>query len=446
MSEHKLEAGVALRDINPEKGVQLGGYPYFDRANTGVHDPIVAAALFLRTNDAEVLLIATDLFKVQRDQGDYVRQRIAEATGIGPEHILLTGSHTHSAPWTDVVFKGYPGRPFDTEVSQEYLDYACNQCVKAGIRAMQDVFPAELGLGLATCGAAQGIGGNRLDPVNGPHDEDVPVLAVRDEHGTIRAVWTKYALHPTILHGENTLVSADFPGAMRSTVAEALPDAVFLYSMGTAGDQSPRYFREGQTFEEVERFGRTLGKAVLKALDGIEWLTEPRIALAHQAVDLVLKTYPDPEQLAQRAASLKQRHADLVASGAPYTEVQTADVWVLGAECNYQNALDERSGKLQKRYEAGAPYEVFALTVDDTGWAFLPGEIFSEFGLDIKRHSPMARTHVITMTNGHLPGYCVTKEALEEGGYESGNSILDPATGEVFVDTAVALFTTIKEA
>lgn len=445
MSEHKLEAGVALRDINPKKGVQLGGYPYFDRANTGVHDPLVAAALFLRTDEAEVLLIATDLFKVQRGQGDYVRQHIAKATGIQPEHILLTGSHTHSAPWTDVVFKGYPGRPFETKVSKEYLDYACNQCVEAGIEAMQDVFSAELGLGLTSCGAAQGIGGNRQDPVNGPHDADVPVLVVRDEHGTIRAVWTKYALHPTILHGDNTLVSADFPGVMRTTVAEAFPDAIFLYSMGTAGDQSPRYFRAGQTFEEVERFGQTLGKAVLRAVEGAQWLAEPRLAVAHQAVELVLKTYPDPEELAKRTAILKQRHADLVASGAPYPEVQTADVWVLGAECNYQNALDERSGKLQERYKAGAPYEVFALTINDTGWAFLPGEVFSDFGLKIKENSPLTHTHVVTMTNGHLPGYCVTKEALDEGGYESGNSILDPATGEVFVDTAVSLLTTIKE-
>ena len=86
------------------------------------------------------------------------------------------------------------------------------------------------------------------------------------------------------------------------------------------------------------------------------------------------------------------------------------------------------------------------LVVGDTAWAFLPGEIFSEFGLDIKARSPWPRTHVITLSNGDLPGYCVTREALVEGGYEPGNSILDPASGDVLTDAAVDLLTTIRNA
>ncbi|NHB85101.1 hypothetical protein G7085_12050 [Tessaracoccus sp. HDW20] len=45
----------------------------------------------------------------------------------------------------------------------------------------------------------------------------------------------------------------------------------------------------------------------------------------------------------------------------------------------------------------------------------------------------------MTLTNGHLPGYCVTQAALEEGGYEPGNSILAPASGRAIVDAAVDL-------
>lgn len=444
MAVQSVNAGVARGEITPRLGVELGGYPYFDRPASGVHDPLVAGALYLESDDVRTLVIATDLFWITRPQATEVRNLVAEATGIPADNIFITCSHTHSAPWMSVVFKGFPGRPFETRVSDEYIETAIAECARVGIAAAASTFPAEVGVGLAKCGHDAGVGGNRRDPKNGPIDDDVPVLAVRDQNGTVRAIWTKYALHPTILHGENTLVSADFPWAMRQTVEAEYTEAVFLYSMGTAGDQSPRYYRDGQTFDEVERFGVTLGRSVLDAVASAKWTPSPRLGASSTAVDLVVKEYPAPEELDQKVADLKARHAALIAADAPYNEVQTTDLWILGAECDYMNAQAQREGELEPRYESGTPYSVYLLTVDDTAWVFLPGEIFCDFGLDIKRRSPYDVTHVVTLTNGHLPGYCVTQDALAEGGYEPGNSILDPKSGDVMADAAVALLNSAR--
>jgi hypothetical protein len=52
---------------------------------------------------------------------------------------------------------------------------------------------------------------------------------------------------------------------------------------------------------------------------------------------------------------------------------------------------------------------------------------------------------VVTLANGQLPGYCVTQDALDEGGYEPGNSILAAASGHVMASAAVDLLTMLHQ-
>ncbi|WP_449649990.1 neutral/alkaline non-lysosomal ceramidase N-terminal domain-containing protein [Tessaracoccus sp.] len=438
-----MRAGVAIADISPELGVELGGYPYFDRANTGIHDPLLASALYLVDHrNSDVLLLVTDLFWISRPQAERVRRLVSERTGIAEDRVIITCSHTHSAPWMKSMFESFPGQPpFETRVDEDYITGVVETLVTLGAAAQGELFDAEVGYALTTCGAEAGIGGNRRHPETGAADADLPILAVRDSSGAVRAIWTKYALHPTILHGENLLVSADFPGSMRTQVATAFPDAVFMYSMGTAGDQSPRYFRQGQTFDEAERFGTILGNAVVETVDTLHWMDEPPISLASRLVELPVKKYDVPSVLAERVDHARKHEQELIALGAPYTEVQTANMWLLGAECDWSNSLQQADGRLQERYNSCAPYTVHGLLIGNISYVFLPGEIFCDFGLDIKRRSPFVDTHVVTLSNGDLPGYCVTQQALTEGGYEPGNSILDAQSGHILADAAIDILT-----
>lgn len=438
----EMRAGVALGDITPDVGVELGGYPYFDRANTGVHDTLFAGALYLHDDAGhDALLLVTDLFWISRRQAETVRRQVSETTGIHADSVIITCSHTHSAPNMIPLFDPLPGPPpYHGPVDEHYVASTVDTLTQLGVTAMRDTFEAEVGFALGNCGHGDGIGGNRRDPENGVTDTDLPVLAIRDSSGTLRAIWTKYALHPTILHGENTLVSADFPAAMRTTVADACPDAIFLYSMGTAGDQSPRYYREGQTFDEVERFGHVLGKAVTRAVESLRWLSEPSIATGCRVVDLPLKKYGTPEEMANLVRVARENEQSVLASGGTYTEAQTANLWSLGADWDLANSLLQADGRIQKRYDLSAPHTVHALVIADIGYAFLPGEVFCDFGLEIKRGSPLAQTHVITLSNGDLPGYCVTRDAIAEGGYEPGNSILAAESGHIMAAAALDLF------
>jgi len=74
----------------------------------------------------------------------------------------------------------------------------------------------------------------------------------------------------------------------------------------------------------------------------------------------------------------------------------------------------------------------------DTALVGLPGEIFCDLGLAIKRASPFPRTLVMSLCNDR-PGYVPTKKAFAEGSYEVLNSRVQPGGGERLVESALTL-------
>jgi hypothetical protein len=101
---------------------------------------------------------------------------------------------------------------------------------------------------------------------------------------------------------------------------------------------------------------------------------------------------------------------------------------------------------LQLRSPATLPLEVqvFRLS-DDLAIVGLPGEVFVDLGLTIKRGSPFARTLVIELCNDN-PAYIPTKKAFVEGSYETVNSLIQPGGGEAMVETALRLLKELKSA
>ncbi len=83
--------------------------------------------------------------------------------------------------------------------------------------------------------------------------------------------------------------------------------------------------------------------------------------------------------------------------------------------------------------------EVQVFRLGDVGIVGLPGEMFSQFSLQIKRQSPAAHTIVIELANDAI-GYLPTREAFEEGGYEptTGSTRYQPGAAEKMAASALA--------
>ncbi len=85
-----------------------------------------------------------------------------------------------------------------------------------------------------------------------------------------------------------------------------------------------------------------------------------------------------------------------------------------------------------------AEVQVIALG-QDVAIVCLPGEVFVDLGLAIKRASPFRTTLVIELCNCVETIYIPTRVAYAGGSYEVTNAATQPGTGELLAETAVRL-------
>jgi neutral ceramidase len=436
-----LTAGVALREISPKEGVPLGGYPHHPRYNKGVHDPLYASCLFLEDGVEKIALITTDVIGISKKYVREIRAQIKKNCGIPEKNILITASHSHSAPRmsTSMTMDAMEG---NNEPDQEYVNSVICALVDLVIEATSNSFPAEIGIDKGYCGREQGVGGNRRDS-KGIADPEVWTIGVKDDKGVLRGVFLKYTLHPTFLHYDNFQVSADYPGYIRKYVKKIAPEAVFLFAQGTSGNQSPRYFRSGKTFAEAERVGTEIGKEVERVLDQMEFSSEVPLSVSSKEIEVDLRKLPDKKSAEAEVEKYKSAWEKLKESGASEPDVWNAELLYFGAEDTLSLLLLKEAGKLSVLTD-NTPMEVQVISIGDTKIACLPGEIFVEYGITIQYRSPFAKTFVVELANGLLPGYAATAQAYASGGYETGASMLTAKSGEQLVDTAVELLYDMK--
>lgn len=210
-------AGAAAVDISPRMPVFLYGYPHSRRISTGIHDSLMASALYLEQGTERCLLISVDVIWLSKRLVSAARALIASRTGIAPERILIAASHTHSGP-SMVAMLSNEG---DEEVhppDSTIVDLVIDGIVAAAVKAVQNAEAAEIGFADAK---VVGIGGNRYDP-RGPSSSNVPVMAIRSI-GTRQLLALQYvfSVHPTVLHEDSTVISGDFPGITRRELQES---------------------------------------------------------------------------------------------------------------------------------------------------------------------------------------------------------------------------------
>ncbi len=428
-----LKAGIAITEITPWEGIEMAGYPHCPRPNVGAHDPLYASALYLDNGDKKIVWLTLDILYYGKVYTRQLREKF-------PEYFInVTTSHTHSGPWaaTPEAYEIEEGVACD----EKYLEFLQGKLVSIIEEATANTFDAEIGTYIGRCGAEQGVGGNRRDP-KGLSDPSVNVMAVRDADKKVRGVFLCYALHPTYLHAENLLVTADYPGYIRGYLKYACPGAIFMFAQGTSGNQSSRYFRTGQNFEEACRVGTTLGVEVFRCLEKMEYTSDVRINYASAEVELPMREYP-PVEVTKREMD-EARRIFRETDDSDYIKKRNAELTMFGTESNYANSkYIAEHGSLNN---AELPLECGVVTINDTALFYMQGEIFVEYGL---RMSELARKNgmkgfLIEVTNGASPGYFYTPESLAEGGYEVGNSSFAPECGDIITAKLAELFDEVK--
>jgi hypothetical protein len=432
-----LRAGVSIADISPGPGIELAGYPHHPRHNRGIHDPLFAACLCLDDGSTRLAIVSMDIVMYSKKYVNSVRDKAARRTNIPAKNIMICCSHTHSGPWAS-------GR-LDMEALEQGLkpdsDYVSDlgkTLVSLISEAYGNIFEARIGVEKGFCGREQGVGGNRRDPY-GIADPEVWTIGVQDREGNWKACLVKYTLHPTFLHSESFLVSADYPGYIRKYLASTKPGMIFMFAQGPSGNQSPRYFRSGKTFAEAERVGTAIGVEADRVLDDMELFTDLPLQVKSIEIDVDIKKLPDKKSAETAVERTKRVWKQVKTAGAPERDVWNAELNFLGAEDTLAYVLLHERGKVLELLRDETPVEIQIIGIGDSRVVGLQGEIFVEFGMTIQYRAPFIKTFVVELANGCLPGYAATAKAHAEGGYETGTSLLTARTGEWFVEAALKL-------
>lgn len=387
-----IQAASVEIDITPPIGVMMAGYGVRQEANRGIHDPLKAQVLQIKSGDDSVLIITLDLLAVQTQFSDELRAAISHATGIPRNHILLACSHTHSGPQgfnlDDAIF----AEKRDDALQEITLRKISGACRWAGTLLQ----PAKLSLGFSR---GDGVGLNRNDPLAGASDQQVSVLRVDDLNGKPLAILYNYGCHPTVMGADNLLISADYPGAARVILQGVFPGAVIHFTNSAAGDVSTRFTRRSATFEEVERIGQIMAGAVLQAMNNADAFEADYVSGHLERVDLPLKVFPSVDEIKGISQSLKEELARMRAAQAPAAEMRKLVTKAEGAEILLQQS-EQYAGKVELQAE------LQRIRVGPLTLIGVPGEPFSRTFLDIKEQTKPAQVMLIGYANdckGYFP-------------------------------------------
>ena len=213
MTERGLLAGVARADTTPPAGTMLEGY-HRTEPSSGVLDPLSATALVLKVGgDEPIVLLAIDHIGMLVVETDLLRKRVGEGLSVGTERVMVCFSHTHSGP----------------RVTPGYLRSLSERVERAAGEAAARLRPARLGWGVGSVEA----GTNRRprgpdrralmgEAPEHPVDRRLGVLRVDGADAAPVAVLLWYGAHANVLKADSNVVSADWPGAARQVVEDAL--------------------------------------------------------------------------------------------------------------------------------------------------------------------------------------------------------------------------------
>lgn len=406
-----LRAGAAKVDITP--AAEALPQPY-----TGIHDRLYARAIVVDDGSTRAALVTVDAGGIPTELWQTVSARVAQELDIPATQLLLTATHTHSAP------------------RQQAPDYA-DRIVQAVAEAANALQPAQIawGTGLAYIN----INRTMVDPqtgrwregpnYEGPSDKTVAVVNFATPDGAPIAVYYNYAVHGVIA-GQLDEVSGDIPGAASRYIEDSLGgEAVAVWSLGAAGDQNPVYFQQTYDLrririEDYARRGEDISNTMLPGGVGLD-RANPQVAkLMDQQRQMLLSM---GQMLGEEVLHVMRAGLERPLGDARIAGRQSA------LTCPGRRRTDSGREGAPGTYEEGPPVNILLslVSIGDIQLGGVNAEIFNPIAQRLKAESPHKRTMMVTLTNGTAnSGYVPHDAAFGYHTFEVLSSRLQPGCAE----------------
>ncbi len=432
----ELRVGRAAVRITPPPGMPMAGY-YYNRGAQGVHDDLYAKAIVLEQDGARAALVACDLANLPAGIVDEARRQITQLAGMAGERAMISATHCHTGPLligsrTAVNLEGEM-----LDIARRYTAGLPARIAESVRLAAADLRPARVRVG---AGREDSISFNRryfmsdgtvgwnpgkLNPKivrpAGVIDPALPVVYFESADGRPLATYVNFALHLDTVGGEQ--FSADYPYTMATLLAKIKgPEMLTLFTNGAAGNVNHidvRTKAPQKGHEEAARIGTVLAGETIKTYARMETVEPGALEVRREVVKLPLAPF-DANELA-KARAIAARFGK--PGAAPFMDM----VWAF--------KVLEVAGREGRPIEA----EVIVIKLGNrVAWVGMPGEIFAELGLALKKASPVPFTVVAELAGGSI-GYVPDRAAYPQGAYEVVSARCAAGGGEMLVEAALRL-------
>ena len=396
-----FQVGEGVVDTTPPLGIEMAGFHKpvgQERRVAGIRRPAAARALVLQFGDTQAAIVSLDICGVSRAMTSRIQSRVAKKLGIPAENVRLCATHTHSMP-TFRFFRQWGA------ISPEYMASVENKIVQAVEMAQSDLAPTELYVGK---GLAPGASNNRTVKAWKTEDQfgkdsgdderwldrSVHVLHFQRSEPKKNLLWYHFTAHPVC--GRDDQAGPDWPGLVDEMVQQKLglkPSFLQGHSGDVnAGDAEHWIGREESTANPVTA-------AICKAVDTAKAVRVDEMQIDAQQCPLPL----DMKLFGQWLAAYRDDPSKC-ASG-PWVDARFSKAW-----------FEDSSKRDMAQTHASVP--LTAMQLGEVGLVFHPGELYSCYGLMIRRDSPFDNTLVVGYADDII-GYLPDPKAYKDGEYSA---------------------------
>ncbi len=411
-----LMAGAAMVDITPTVFPVIVNGMVEERTADKAYDALMARALVLDDGTERLAIVVVDSLMLTRAMLDDVKEQASQLTGIPTNRILISATHTHSAPSAMPCL--------GSRVDPEYAQFLPGQLVRTIVQANEKLVPAQAGWAVTTddlhnhcrrwifrsdrMTMADPFGqlnvrahmhpgyqsSNHIGP-SGPADTDLTLLSVQTRDGKPLALLANYANH----YYGSPLVSGDFAGRFGMKLASLIgannepPGFVGIMSQGTSGDSMWMDYSKPAVPNDLEAYTQSVAESAAEAYKSIAHRSDVSLAMEEATLKLNRRV-PDEVRL-KWAQELAAQVGDRVPRG--WSEVYAFE-------------------QLRLHEDSTAELKLQAIRIGDLGITAIPDEVFGITGIKLKNCSPLAITMNIELANG-AEGYIPPPEQHKLGGY-----------------------------
>jgi Concanavalin A-like lectin/glucanases superfamily/Neutral/alkaline non-lysosomal ceramidase, N-terminal len=414
-SDEVFSAGACAVDVTPLKFPVIVNGMFEERTANGAHDRLHARCLVLDDGTSRAAIVVVDSCMLPRDLLDQAKGLAHRMTSIPTDHMLISATHTHSAPSAMGALGSSP--------DEEYRRFLVPRIAQAIQSATQNLRPARVGWAVATdfqhthcrrwilrpdrirrdpfgrltVRATMHPGYQNPDFIgpSGPVDPDLSVVAVQSLEGRPIALLANYSMH----YFGAPILSADYYGRFPEKVGGLIgadtgdPPFVAIMSQGTSGDLMWMDYSRPKEQIDIDAYAEAVAQVAHGAYQKIQYHDWVPLAMRETRLKLRRRLHDG-----QRLAWAKPIVASM-AGRKPHSlqEIYAHEQVLLSQE-------PTRELKLQ------------ALRLGEVGITAMPNEVFGLTGLKIKAQSPLQPTFNIELANGS-EGYIPPPEQHALGGY-----------------------------